>query len=201
MGMMTREDKLEKVANSRQEGIIVLEDIHDPHNAAAIWRTADAFGIQKVWLIFDKENSFNPKKVGMKSSSGANKWIDFEIFKSTEECINKLKEQGYTIYATVLNKKAKTLGEAKFVKKSAIMLGNEHRGLSETAIKMANELIYIPMKGMVQSFNLSVTAAICMYEMDRQRASDSENWMLEKSERDGLIKRWRIPRRREINSK
>lgn len=195
--MMTREEKLTRVAENRQEGIIVLEDIHDPHNAAAIWRTADAFGIQKIWIIFDQEDSFNPKHIGKKSSSGANKWIDFEIFKSTKDCMDKLKEMGYTTYATVLRDGAKDLSSSDFrsQKKVAIMLGNEHRGLSETAIKMADELIYIPMKGMVQSFNLSVTAAICMYELDRQRGGD---FGISESEKKNIIKRWKFPNRKQL---
>lgn len=182
------------MAKNRQEGIIVLEDIHDPHNAAAIWRTADAFGIQKVWLIFEKETYFNPKHVGKVSSSGANKWIDFEIFRSTDQCMNKLKDEGYKTYATVLNKDAKDLRKTdlRCQGKIAFMFGNEHRGLSKTAINLADELIYIPMKGMVQSLNLSVTAAICMYEVDRQRQG---NFKLEIEEQKELIKKWNIRRR------
>lgn len=170
-----RQVKIERVKNNRQKGVVVLEDIHDPHNAAAVWRSCDAFGIGKVYLIFDKEEKFNPKKIGKASSSSANKWLDFEIFESTEECLKKVKEDGFTIYATVLNEKAKEIGKTKFVPKAAIMLGNEHRGLSETAIKMADELVYIPMKGMVQSLNLSVTAGICLFEYTRQMEVGSES--------------------------
>ena len=87
-----RQRKIELVKNNRHEGIIVLEDIHDPHNAAAVWRSADCFGFGKVYLIFDQEKTFNPKKVGKASSSSANKWLDFEIFHSTAEAYAKLKE-------------------------------------------------------------------------------------------------------------
>lgn len=166
-----RKAKIEKMLANRSENVVVLEDIHDPHNAAAVWRSCDAFGIGKVYLIFDKERAFNPKKVGKVSSASANKWLGFEIFKSTEDCVNKLHDDGYTVYATVLNEKAKELTAVSYelrVKKVAIMFGNEHRGLSETAVKMADELVYIPMKGMVQSLNLSVTAGICLWEMARQ---------------------------------
>jgi len=179
------------VIGNRQEGVIVLEDIHDPHNAAAVWRSCDGFGFQKVYLIFEKEKGFNPKKIGKASSSSANKWLDFKIFRSTKEGVEELKKEGYKIFATVLDKKAKKLDKANFkTKKMAIMLGNEHRGLSETAIKMADEKIYIPMKGMVQSFNLSVTAAIVMYEVDRQRA-DVNNFGLSKKEKEEIGKKWR----------
>jgi len=166
-----RAEKIERVLKKRHEGIIVLEDIHDPHNAAAVWRSADAFGFGKIYLIFNKEVKFNPKKIGKETSGSANKWLDFEIFSSAEECFQKLKEQGYKIYATVLDKEARdlSLSDFRYQKKVAIVLGNEHRGLSEEAIKMADEKIYIPMLGMVQSLNLSVTAGICMWEYVRQR--------------------------------
>src|SRR5947207_9386127 len=99
-----RLSKLKKVAENRQEGlVVVLEDLHDPHNVQAIVRTCDAFGIQDVYLIFEKETPFNPKRVGKGSSSTANKWVDFHIFHSTQECFAALKDEGYTTYATLLD--------------------------------------------------------------------------------------------------
>ena len=164
-----RQAKIERVKNDRHQGIVVLEDIHDPHNAAAVWRSADCFGFGKIYLIFDQEKTFNPKKVGKASSSSANKWLDFEIFHSTTEAYAKLKQDGYKIYATVLDKEAKDLNEISFGGgKNAIVLGNEHRGLSQVAIEGADQKVYIPMKGMVQSLNLSVTAGILMWEHIRQ---------------------------------
>jgi len=168
--LTVREQKIKRVKENRHEGIIVLEDIHDPHNAAAVWRSADCFGFGKVYIIFDQEVTFNPKKVGKASSSSANKWLDFEIFKSTEECYKKLKDEGYKVYATILDEEAENLNKIEFVNtKNAFVFGNEHRGISETAAKLADEKIYIPMKGMVQSLNLSVTAGIVMWEYVRQK--------------------------------
>jgi len=164
-----RQQKIDRVMKNKHQGIIVLEDIHDPHNAAAVWRSADCFGFGKIYIIFDQEKTFNPKKVGKASSSSANKWLDFEIFKSTAECYEKLKKDGYKIYATILDSEAKDLKDIKFSNgKNAIVLGNEHRGISETAAEGADEKIYIPMLGMVQSLNLSVTAGIIMWEYGRQ---------------------------------
>ena len=80
-----RLQKIQAVAKSRQNGVIVLEDIHDPHNAAAVLRTADAFGIQKIYFIFNKQERFNPRKIGKATSSSANKWLDFEVFTSAKE--------------------------------------------------------------------------------------------------------------------
>lgn len=165
-----RQSKIDRVIKNRHEGIIVLEDVHDPHNAAAVWRSADCFGFGKIYIIFDKEKEFNPKKVGKASSSSANKWLNFEVFKSTAECYEKLKKDGYKIYVTVLDKDAKdlSLSDLRSQKKIAIVLGNEHRGVSQSAINGADEKIYIPMQGMVQSLNLSVTAGIMMWEYVRQ---------------------------------
>jgi len=73
-----RQNKIQRVIEQRQEGVIVLEDIHDPYNAAAVWRSADGFGFQKVYLVFEKEKTFNPKKIGKASSSSANKWLDLK---------------------------------------------------------------------------------------------------------------------------
>jgi tRNA (guanosine-2'-O-)-methyltransferase len=189
-----RQEKIKKVIRDRQEGIIVLENIADPHNAAAVWRTADAFGFQKIYLVYSKEKAINPKKIGKKSSSSANKWLSFKLFKSIEECYAELKKDGYKIYATVLDEEAKQISDIRFQKeKIAIVLGNEHRGLSEEAIKGADEKIYIPMKGMVQSLNISVTAAILMYDVDRQRKNNllSNNiFSLSKKEREKLVKEY-----------
>ena len=165
-----RQEKIKRVTQSRQEGVIVLEDIYDPHNAAAVFRSCDAFGFQKVCLIFEQEKEFNPKKVGKVSSASANKWLDFEIYDSTEKCLQDLKKQGYEVCVTVLDDEAQDLFKTKLNKeKVALVFGNEHRGVSEQAIKMADRKIYIPMRGFVQSLNLSVTAAIFMYELTRQR--------------------------------
>lgn len=205
MKKLSREEKIKRVLDNRQEGIVVLENIADPHNAAAVWRTADAFGFQKIYLVYSTEKAINPKKIGKASSASANKWLSFTTFKNIDECYEKLRKDGYKIYATVLDKEAKEIRETRFCQrlqrgkgKIAIVFGNEHRGLSEEAIKGADEKIYIPMKGMVQSLNISVTAGIVMYEVERQRFNpptlkgppslDREGYKLSDNEKKELIK-------------
>jgi tRNA (guanosine-2'-O-)-methyltransferase len=171
---MPTQTRLDKIANLQakrdMELAIVLEDIHDPHNASAILRTCDAFGIQNVYYIFEQEKSYNPAKIGKSSSSSANKWLTFHIFKSTQECLTQLKNDGYTTFATTLEKDSQNFYDTDFTKeKTAFIFGNEHRGISETASQLADTKIYIPMRGMVQSLNVSVTASICIYEATRQR--------------------------------
>lgn len=190
--MEKREERIRSVAQKRQQGIIVLEDIHDPHNAMAVVRTADAFGFQTIYIIFEKEEVFNPKELGKVTSKSANKWIHFKTFTSTLDCINDLKDMGYVMAATVLDAGAIPVEKAKLkAQKLALWFGNEHRGLSETAIDAADEKIYIPMKGMVQSLNLSVTAGIMMYEVDRRRKEwGEEKYKLEENDLEKLTEEW-----------
>ncbi|MBU1117605.1 RNA methyltransferase [Patescibacteria group bacterium] len=182
-----RQEKIKNVMNRRQEGVIVLENIADPHNAAAVWRSADALGFQKIYLVYSKEEIINPKKIGKASSSSANKWLSFKIFGNIEDCYKELKKEGFKIFATVLDDEAKKIEKVDFGdKKIAIVMGNEHRGLSKKAIEGADEKIYIPMEGMVQSMNISVSAAIFMYEASRQRKG--KEYKLEKTEVNELEK-------------
>lgn len=167
-----RQAKIKAVMARRQKNLtVVIEDIYDPHNAAAIWRTCEAYGVGKVHLIFDKQDPFDPKKVGKSSSATANKWLDFETYFNTEECLTNLKKQGFKIVATVLNKQAKNLYEFAWPEKIALLVGNEHSGLSEQAIRLSDYQVYIPMQGMVQSLNLSVATAIFISEIYRCRLS------------------------------
>lgn len=166
-----RQQKLQQVASQRQAGfIVVLEDIHDPHNAAAILRTCDAFGVQDVWFIFNKEKAYNPRRVGKSSSSSANKWLTFRTFKSVAECKAALKRLEYESVGTVLHDKAEDFTKAKLTaKRIALWVGNEHAGLSEEATAACDRVLMLPMRGFVESLNVSVMTAICIYEISRQR--------------------------------
>lgn len=183
-----RKQKIASVASHRQSDIIlVLEDLHDPHNAGAILRTCDGLGIQRVYFIFEKEEEYNPKKIGKASSSSANKWLDFKIFTSTRTCLRDLKKDGYTIVATAVTDRAESLLTAKFPeKKIAILVGNEHRGLSEVARHLADRIIMIPMTGFVQSLNVSVATAIVLWEITKQRKKTP--WQLPQREQEKLLK-------------
>jgi tRNA (guanosine-2'-O-)-methyltransferase len=164
--------RITEVAHRRQPGVVVLEDVHDPHNAAAVLRSCDAFGIQTVHFIFEQVAPYNPAKVGKLSSSSANQWLDFVIHSSTQACQEQLSKEGYTSVATVVDASGESLFDADLARgKWAIWFGNEHRGLTPAAVAGAERRIGIPMRGMVESLNISVTAAIFLFEMTRQRES------------------------------
>jgi len=162
-----RAEKIKWVLSKRQPSLhVVFENIHDPHNVSAIFRTCDAAGIHRVSLVYSIEKF---PKIGKKSSASAYKWIEKEKFKSIEECYDNLSKEKYKIYASSLDSDSKNLFELDFTKKVAVVFGNEHRGLSKEAENLADEKFFIPMFGMVQSLNVSVSAAITIYEAVRQR--------------------------------
>ncbi|HAB54727.1 MAG: RNA methyltransferase [Ignavibacteria bacterium RIFOXYB2_FULL_35_12] len=185
-----RLQKITKIVNSRQFTLrVVLENIHDPHNVSAIFRTCDAVGIPKVSLIYYLEKF---PKIGKKSSASAFKWVEKEKFSSVSECFESLKKDGFTIYTSTISDDAIDLYKLNFKKKIAIVLGNEHRGVSNEAAKLADKKFKIPMFGMVQSLNVSVAAAIVLYEALRQRKKKSyyEKSELNKSDMEELIEKW-----------
>jgi tRNA (guanosine-2'-O-)-methyltransferase len=184
-----RLQKIVSVVNQRQKDIVViLEDTYDPHNAEAVFRSCDAFGIQNIYLCFEKQKPFEPKTIGKSSSSSANKWLDFHIYKSSKQCILDLKNKGYKIFSTVLAQDSCSIFDYNFTKnKIALLLGNEHTGLSQTAIDLSDKKIIIPMRGMIQSFNLSVSASIFLYEITKQRSSNSKSYTLLPENKQQLI--------------
>jgi len=192
--MPTKErlQKLTHAADQRQAGlIVVLEDIHDPHNAAAILRSCDGFGVQDVYYIFDQEKYYNPNRVGRVSSSSANKWITITSFKSTKDCFRKLKRQGYTTIGTALDKRSVDIYATEMKQtKVALIVGNEHRGLSDYALENSDILLTLPMQGLVQSLNVSVTTAVCLYEITRQRQTQPRRFKLATKDRQKLVRQW-----------
>jgi len=174
-----RLEKITRVVSSRQHSLtVVMENIHDPHNVSAIFRTCDAVGIPKVNLIYNFE-SF--PRIGKKSSASAFKWVEKDKYKSVESCYQELKNQGFKIFASSLTDHSKSLYELNLTQKAAIVVGNEHRGVSDEAAKLADDVFLIPQYGMVQSLNVSVATAVILYEAMRQRL---EKGMYSKSELD-----------------
>jgi tRNA (guanosine-2'-O-)-methyltransferase len=162
-----RQEKILSVLKHRQPSLkVVFENINDPHNVSAIMRTCDAIGIPKVSFLYYIEPF---PKIGKKSSASAFKWIEREKYKSVEECYTSLHNNGFNIYASTLSDGAVDIYDLDFTQKTAIVMGNENRGLSEEAINLADKKFYIPMFGMVQSLNVSVAAAVTLYEAMRQR--------------------------------
>jgi tRNA (guanosine-2'-O-)-methyltransferase len=162
-----RLEKLRRTLEARQTGLtVVMEDIHDPHNVSAVFRSCDAVGIMRVELVYTTEKF---PRIGKKSSSSANKWVEKRQHRSIPECYEALRKEGFQICATHLGKGAVSLYELDLARPTALVFGNEHRGVSDAAAEQADVNFIIPMKGMIQSLNVSVAAAVSLYEALRQR--------------------------------
>ncbi|MCX6730412.1 MAG: RNA methyltransferase [Candidatus Roizmanbacteria bacterium] len=182
--------RLTHVASHRLHDIIVLENIHDPHNAAAALRNCDAFGIQEVHVIFETEKMFNPEKLGKLTSASANKWLTIKTWKTTAECFAELKKRNYTIIATAISEKAVSFESFELPKNPcAIVFGNEGFGITEVAKKLADTLLYIPMYGFVDSLNLSVTVGVVTHYLRTKRMKGSEA-CYSQSEAAALAEQW-----------
>ncbi len=165
----------EVVANRTRTLTLVMEAFGDPQNVNAVLRTCEAFGVQDVHAI---EGPMKPWDRNKKITQNADKWLDVRRWRSTKECLSHLRSEGYAIYATHLDARARPLGTLPFGGKVALVFGNEHRGVSDDALALADATYAIPMRGFVQSLNVSVAAAISIAtaverrELERGRHGD-----------------------------
>lgn len=185
-----RLEKIRETLGRRQlDATVVIENVHDPHNVGAVLRTADAVGLRKVHLIYTREAM---PKLGRKSSASAKKWVEVRHHASVEECYAELRGEGFRIYASRLTGAAHSLFGLDLAAPVALVLGNEHRGVSDEACTRADALFAIPMMGMIQSLNISVAAAVGMYELLRQRVIAGmygrRQW--DEGEFDRMLREW-----------
>ena len=169
MNMATKEriEKVEKVLSLRQPDLrVVLEEVTNTHNASAVVRTCDAAGILYVDIIYAQPDPF---PVNEAISTRADKWLHFTRYESTPECLNQLQKDGFKIAATHLGPQAVPYTSLDYTQPLALVFGNESEGISEEALQRADYVIKIPMLGMAQSLNLSVSAGIILYEAIKQR--------------------------------
>jgi len=187
-----RWQKINEVIASRTRFLtIALEDIYQPHNASAVLRSCECFGIQDVHII-ENENDFNPNK-GV--TIGADQWITLKNYNesgqnNTERCYDHLRNQGYKIIATTPHENDITIDEISLDQKTALVFGAEYTGLSDYALEHADGYAKIPMVGFSESFNISVGAAICLYELSARLRRDHEHWKLSDAEITDLQYLW-----------
>lgn len=162
-----REAKIRRVLAYRQHDLaLVMANVHDPHNVSAIYRSCDAFGVPKVHLYYTK-TAF--PSLGEKSSASARKWVETARHKTAEDLVSALRAENMRIYATSCSPVAKPVGEYDLTGPTAIIMGNEHSGVDPELLPLVDAELYIPMYGMIQSFNVSVAAALILGEASRQR--------------------------------
>ena len=161
---------------------VVLEDIYQPHNAAAVLRSCDCFGIQDVHVI-ENQNKFeaNPDV-----ELGSAKWITMIKHNAKEEntadCIASLKKNGYKIVVTSPHKNDCTIEELDITNKTALFFGTEMRGATPVAFEQADAFVKIPMVGFTESLNISVSAAVTLYTLVARLKKSATRWQLSEEE-------------------
>jgi tRNA (guanosine-2'-O-)-methyltransferase len=163
-----RFERLTSVLNKRQPDLtVVLENVFDPHNISAVMRTCDAVGIQDIYILNTKIPPH--KKWGAKSSSSAAKWLSIHQFTDATDCFTALRQRFKKIYTTHLSTDAVGLHELNLSEPVALVFGNEHSGVSDEIIAMADGNFIIPQVGIIKSLNISVACAVSLYEAFRQK--------------------------------
>ncbi len=158
-----REERILRVLGRRQDSLtVVLENVFDPHNVSAVMRTCDAVGVQEVYVL----NTRIPlrKRWGAKSSSSAAEWLTIHSYADAGECFADLRKRQYRILTTHLDGDALYLYEIDLTERIALVFGNEHDGVSEEIRALADGNFVIPQVGIIQSLNISVACAVCLYE-------------------------------------
>lgn len=159
--------KVKNVLSKRQPDIrVVMEEVLNTHNASAVVRTCDAAGILYVDIIYQGDDLF---PVNEAISTRAEKWLHFNQYSSTRECLVSLKDKGFQIIGTHLGDNTVSFTDIDYTLPTAVVFGNEADGISQEAQSLADALVSIPMFGMVQSLNLSVSVGVILYEAIKQR--------------------------------
>lgn len=187
----SKREMFDRIAADRTRHLTVaLENIYQEHNASAVLRSCDCFGIQELHVI-EKDNQY---KIQRDIALGAGRWVDLfnydrEVSPETQ-CIDQLRSQGYRIVATSPHGATPSIHELDISKPFALIFGTERRGISEEVQQSADEFVRIPMYGFSESFNISVSVAI-MLNVFRQRLEESNiQWKLNESEQTTLKLNW-----------
>lgn len=143
-----------------------MENVHDPHNISAVMRSCDAVGILDIDLVYNDGREFT---FGKKSSASAAKWVDYNVYQNIEESYKKQRDFGRKIYTTSLSDESIDLYDMDLTQPICFVFGNEKDGVSKKAVELADGNFLIPQMGIIQSLNISVAAAVTLYEALRQR--------------------------------
>ncbi|MDQ1097317.1 MULTISPECIES: TrmH family RNA methyltransferase [Chryseobacterium] len=186
------EERLAKIEHFSPESsdfvLPVLEDVYQFRNAAAIVRSVEACGFHKV-VALQEENNFEPN---LRVTKGADTWVEVEKLPRTIDSLQEIKNRGYKIVAVSLENNAKMLPEYEVTEPMALVFGTEMEGVSQEILDFADETLAIPMYGFTRSFNVSVAASICMYELKQKLIKSDIDYKLSEEKRLRMKIRWAV---------
>ena len=186
-----KKDLMDSVLAKRTKYLTVaLEDIYQPHNASAVVRSADCFGIHDVHIIEGRNHyDVNPQVL-----RGSEKWVNIITHRGVENntisCFKSLKKQGYKLVGTSPHASECMINDYVIDQPTALIFGTEETGLSEYAMENVDSFVRIPMYGFTESFNLSVSAAICMYQLTTKLYASDLPWQLSNTEIEEIKLQW-----------
>ena len=187
-----KKELFEKNIKNRTKHItVVLENLFQPHNAAAVLRSCDCFGVQDLHII----ENFNKYEPNRDIDMGSSKWLNTYKYNHSEyntiECINHLKDKGYKIVATTPHTNDCLIDELPINQPTALMFGTELTGLTDKALEMADAYVRLPMYGFTESYNISVSVALALFSVtERMRKDETINWQLSEDEQLQIKLQW-----------
>lgn len=176
----------EILAQRTQHFTVAIEDIFQMHNASAVIRTCEVFGVQTAHVIEEKYG----KRLDAKIAMGAEKWVTTHRYAEVQHCIDQLRAKGYRIVATVPSPTAIPLQDFDITPKSAFFFGTERDGLSPQVISQADDYLTIPMVGFTESLNISVSVAIILQYLTTKLRASEIDWRLSEEEQLLLRLQW-----------
>lgn len=185
--------QLNAVLDRRQPDLTVLmDDVHKSHNLAAILRTCDAVGVLAAHAVSPGG------EVGqhMHRAGGSAKWVGIEVHAGVDAACDRLERDGFRIVAAHFSPRAVDFRAVDYTRPTAILLGAEKRGVGADAAARAHDHVVVPMHGQVASLNVSVAAAVILFEAERQRAAAGlyDRPRLPPAQRQRLLFEWAYPR-------
>ena len=186
-----RKTRFDEVIAQRTNHLrIVLENVYQAHNASAVLRSCESFGIQHVDFIENR----NHLRISDDVAMGSSNWLSIHRHNTTDsntvETIKHLKSLGYRIVATTPHKNDCTIDKLPVDKKLALVFGTEIDGISQDVFDHADEFVKIPMYGFTESFNVSVCAALCMYELTTRIRKEVKDYLLGEDEKIDIYLDW-----------
>ncbi len=164
--MSERNEKIIALLKRRQTGLTVfMDEVHKPHNLAAIVRTCDAVGIGSVHAVYPEKQLRSCHG----TAQGSNRWVETHTYSNLDEGVAQVKSEGMQVLAAHFSDTAVDFRQIDYTKPTCLLVGSEKFGVSERAAELADQHVLVPMLGMVQSLNVSVATAIILYEAQRQR--------------------------------
>lgn len=185
-----KRDLFDRLVRNRTRHIcVMLEDIYQSHNASAVLRSCDCFGVQDVHVV-EQHNRFNPNS---EVAMGSNKWVDVYKYRHTLEAYDALRARGYQVIATTPHENDTMIDSLDITRPTALVFGTELTGLTPEAIDHADGYVKIPMYGFTESFNISVSAALSLFCItEKMRRQEGLRWQMGEEEQLTLKLYWSL---------